>query len=269
MNKGSFMYKMSQRTDVSLRRKRDASFLCRYAAVLSPEARAYGERCQDYLTVAAADGAVRFAVCDGVGLSYRGDLAARLLGDGLLAWLAKRPPLDAAENAAALAADFRKHLDRLAEEASLRVKRSRIPKNAPELLREVLQENKRQGSEAMFVCGLWETKGQAMVFGMGDIRIRGWRDEGEDFMLLPTATEARWSTSRGLVGGMPQLWMGKAEEISGLAVYTDGLKSLDAERLPLAEANLREHLEAARNRAGGDDAALLILERQVGIWTKR
>lgn len=268
MSNRSFIYKMSQRTDVSLRQKRDASFLCRYAAVLSPEAKASGARCEDYLTFAAGGGAVQFAVCDGVGMSYRGDAAARLLGDSLLAWL-EAADITKEADPARLADGLTEYLNRLTKEASLRVMRSRIPSDAPEMLKEVLQEKKRQGSEAMFVCGRWEANGLAAVFGMGDIRLRGWSDAGELPRLLPLAARQRWSALHGLAGGALQWWVGDATKLDELVVYTDGLASLDAEALPLHEASIQEHLHAARSRSGGDDAALLILERQVGTWRTR
>src|SRR6059058_2909451 len=48
---------------------------------------------QDYVTFRYRGNDLAFAVCDGVGQSFMGDLAARLIGDELVEWLLtiKRP----------------------------------------------------------------------------------------------------------------------------------------------------------------------------------
>ncbi|HRO23607.1 MAG TPA: protein phosphatase 2C domain-containing protein [Promineifilum sp.] len=149
---------MSQESSFRLDQKRESApqagenaFLgYRYAYARAADSRRDDEPGQDYL--AFRDGADHFvfAVCDGVGQSFYGDLAARLLGDALVDWLETGPPV--ADHPAALVDSLPAFLSALTATAAERVDQYPIP-DGPPLLREVLLEKQARGSEAMFVCG--------------------------------------------------------------------------------------------------------------------
>lgn len=64
----------------------------RFAYARSADTRASGDVGQDYLAVREGPQTLVFALCDGVSQSFYGDLAARYLGDALVAWLGERLP---------------------------------------------------------------------------------------------------------------------------------------------------------------------------------
>ena len=68
-------------------------FAWRYAYARAADLIAMDEGGQDYLALRWADGVVAFSLCDGVSLSFYGDLAARRLGHELVrGWTICRLP---------------------------------------------------------------------------------------------------------------------------------------------------------------------------------
>src|SRR6266508_1024083 len=94
--------KVSQVWETPLQSKHDGPFEYWHAYSRSADSRASGDTGQDYLTFHVYDGRFVFALCDGVSQSFYGDLAARLLGDMLVNWLAADPACASTSEAFAL-----------------------------------------------------------------------------------------------------------------------------------------------------------------------
>jgi len=62
-------------------------FSYRFAFDRSADSIKANEPGQDYIAIIASDDRIAFVLCDGVSQSFYGDLAARILGDQLVAWL--------------------------------------------------------------------------------------------------------------------------------------------------------------------------------------
>ncbi|WP_235074862.1 hypothetical protein [Paenibacillus alvei] len=122
-----------------------SSFRCRFAYARAGETAQYKDNNQDYLAFRIDGGSLSFVLCDGVSLSYQGDFAARFLGAHLLDWIAVQSEL----NAESLHA----YLDSLRDAAAEQMSGLPIPSGLPPLVKEVLEDKKRIGSEAMFTCG--------------------------------------------------------------------------------------------------------------------
>ena len=92
---------------------------------------------QDYLCFRHNDQRLAFAVCDGVGSSFCGNLAARILGDGLLDWLWS---LDIAYvgGQAALMEAAGSFLNKLQKQAQHEVEAYEIPEEITGLVRQAL-----------------------------------------------------------------------------------------------------------------------------------
>src|SRR3954469_7654453 len=73
--------------ELALQRGSVAGLTWRYAYARSADCRRAGQVGQDFLTIRCDGRAVAFAVCDGVGQSFFGEIAAGLLGSALLDWL--------------------------------------------------------------------------------------------------------------------------------------------------------------------------------------
>src|ERR1043165_8546798 len=80
-------YRVRQTEDRPLRIIEHERLSWRYLYFRSAESFANLAPSQDFLTFQHADDTFVFAVCDGVGQSFFGDVASRLLGDLLTDWL--------------------------------------------------------------------------------------------------------------------------------------------------------------------------------------
>lgn len=266
---------MSQESSFRLDQKRESApqagenaFLgYRYAYARAADSRRDDEPGQDYL--AFRDGADHFvfAVCDGVGQSFYGDLAARLLGDALVDWLETGPPV--ADHPAALVDSLPAFLSALTATAAERVDQYPIP-DGPPLLREVLLEKQARGSEAMFVCGRVDAPGPARPNGrvllawMGDMRVYLWRGDRPVDLGGVHETDQRWSSRRGPVGGAVNLYHGPLTDTQGepvrLVAYSDGLKVLDKwANLRLTDVGLQRAIDHSNSLPDSDDLVYLEL----------
>ncbi|WP_223067434.1 hypothetical protein [Paenibacillus caui] len=239
---------------------RNRNLTCRYAYSPSADSCSLGEPGQDYGAVAADEQTVRFVLCDGVSLSYRGDFGARILGEQLLRWLQEPPGTDLNQ--------IQELLVRVSQEAAKGLKRLHLPDDLPPLVREVLLEKRKQGTEAMFVCGHISRPrqgraGRLWLLWQGDIRIRLWNEDGES-RLIPAnkfQTSERWSSRPENSGMLPHLYTGRLDRLGsgGLIVYSDGLQTLDMKELPLSGRDLEQALQAEQSGGLQDDASVLEL----------
>src|SRR5689334_4081259 len=123
----------------------------RYAYSRSSDSMASGIEGQDYLCFQHNDQKFVFVICDGVGSSFCGNLAARILGDGLLEWLWSAD-ITYLGGAAALSEAATSALNRLQKHARHEVEDYQIPDQISPLVRQALEAQRAYGSEAVFVA---------------------------------------------------------------------------------------------------------------------
>lgn len=179
---------------------------------------------QDYLAFRYAPDNLSFAVCDGVGQSFMGDLAARLLGDGLVDRLWG---LDAAPPGAdAFSERVREALDALTGETGEAVAAFQLPPGLPLLLSQALENQRAYGSESMFVAGRIALGGAdpwIALCWLGDSPVAAIDIDGKLVDLGPKGhTSERWNAATGVKGEI-HAWVGGAENVARVAGYTDGL----------------------------------------------
>ena len=217
---------------------RHAGFAWRYAYHRSADTRKANDPGQDYLTFRYSDRAFVFALCDGVGQSFFGDLASRFLGDALMDWLWNHLPPEL--NPEPAVESLNQRLGAITGDGSRLVRSQRLPTGIPKMLYEVLEQKRSIGSESTFACGRIDLPGgdypdgRMVLAWMGDSRIRMWGPGGERTAEFGDTfkTEQRWSTRVGPVRGKPNMYMATLRKdgqynTSQLAVYSDGLASLD------------------------------------------
>ncbi|MGG1574550.1 PP2C family serine/threonine-protein phosphatase [Fictibacillus sp. NRS-1165] len=219
-------------------------FSIRYGYARSSETQEADDSGQDFLAFEVKDRTLVFAVCDGVSLSFCGDLAARFLSEKLIRWLGELPA-DEFNDEAAVKEKLAFYLAKLTEEGTETIRKHRLPASMPPILREVLEEKRTKGSETMFICGRIgmadEMTNQARVFlaSSGDIRLRIW-DSSEEVTakgeMMPE-TKKRWSTKDGLIGGDIHTVTGQSlGGVHRIAVYSDGLSVIDGlKQLPTTD----------------------------------
>lgn len=178
---------------------------------------------QDYVTFQYEGTNLTFAVCDGVGQSFMGDLAARLLGDGLNEWLAG---IDRPADAESFSEAVTKALDTLTESSAQQVADFKLPEHLPPLVVQALEMQREYGSESMFVAGriaLGGAEPWIALCWLGDSPVAAIDIDGKLVDLGPKGhTSERWNASVG-VKGKVHTWVGSADNVARVAGYTDGL----------------------------------------------
>lgn len=262
-----------QACETPLQRKRVGPFVVAYAYARSADSR--GDHSgQDYLAYAVDEHQLAFALCDGVGQSFYGDLAARILGDALVRRLWARPA--DVHQGETFDIDLDRILEQLTTAASAAVSAQALPAAAPPMLREVLEAQRARGSESMFVCGRLDLAatagppGRMALAWLGDSRLRVWRSTIElaDELGHSPCAEERWSSRGGVIGGRVHHWLSTldtADEDVTVMAYSDGLSELDDHELPHIEGRVAA-VVAERGDSLDDDASFIriSLGRQAG-----
>jgi hypothetical protein len=224
----------------------------------SEDSKANREPGQDYLTFHYVSGRLAFAVCDGVGGSFLGNLAAQFLGEHLVEWLWEQHSPIATNR---LKRDLSRYLLKLTRPASHFIENYRLPSGLPPLVHEVLEEQRAYGSEAMFVSGRIEwpssrSSGQVALAWLGDAELQVYDRDGHRRALLSGTVAERWSTSRGLRGEL-HTFVGAADGIARVIGYSDGLHSLTDDLHHLPDRLLARELMRLGQHSLSDDLSLV------------
>ncbi len=239
----------------------------RYAYARAAETRKASEIGQDYLAIVDEDTTLVFALCDGVGQSFYGNIAARFLGNALVDWLSQGD-LSWVAGADSIRRALNAHLAGLTSQASAQVDAVRLPNDMPALFREVLEEKRTLGSQSTFVCGRVDLPdpscpgGRLVLAWLGDSRLRVWRADGKALDLGDTFhTEDRWATNRGVLGDSVHAYVGSLEgegqPIARLLLYSDGLASLDDTSIGLSDLAMQTLIDETWSTPASDDVSYL------------
>ena len=250
--------------ETPVRTGRHGELAYRYAYARAADTQQSAGVGQDFMAFRPGGEAFQFAVCDGVGQSFFGEIAAQFLARALLKWLsANQANLMSPD----VRADLARFLDGERQAASAVVEAHAIPSNLPAMLREVLEEKRAIGSEAMFVCGhismpsAAHPSGAVFLAWMGDMRARLWRGESErtDWLGNVFETGQRWSTRSGLKRGRLNVFQAPLVGIDRLSVYSDGLALLDGYLTPPPDHELDTLIRRQAESPTSDDIAFLDL----------
>ncbi|MDY7078816.1 MAG: protein phosphatase 2C domain-containing protein [Chloroflexota bacterium] len=260
--------RVHQERETGVREVAAGNFRLRYLFARSADTRQAGEPGQDYIALRHDGRRLAFALCDGVSQSFYGDLAARFLGNALVAWLWDTLPPNEFRREAIQQA-LRDHLQNLIGEATEEVLKAPLPEDAPPLLRDALEQKRAMGSQAMFVCGSIELPGPDLSGGrmilawLGDSELQLWGAEGDRTQELGAEwlTERRWSTKDGPKGGPIGVFVGLLRDVKRVLAYSDGIASL-RERLGrgLSDEELEREVEQLGETATSDDISFLEIE---------
>ena len=217
---------------------------------------------QDYLAFRYDDARVTFALCDGVSQSFMGDVAARFVGDRLVAWLWE---YSGPSEPVAFAAAAQLYLNRLQAEASAIIEQYGLPADLPPLTREALEAQRAYGSEAMFVAGradLLHGQDRVLLCWLGDSTLKALNVKGHDTEIgAMGSTAERWSSASG-VKGKVHSWRGTTQQVSRLVAHSDGIDTPTAMSGLAAEGLLKQAVERLQQKPASDDVALLDVSLQ-------
>ncbi|WP_035119749.1 protein phosphatase 2C domain-containing protein [Cohnella panacarvi] len=259
---------LPQNAETKSRTIHSGTWTYRYGYIRSSDCRQSGDPGQDYVAFEDKSGALAFVVCDGISLSYYGDIAARFAGDKLLDWLGSE---DARHGGPAV---VRQSLERMLQEAAGEcaslLDRHTYPASLPAIVKEALDAKKRLGSGTVFACGRLDPPGgqypggRMLLAWLGDVRVRWWGKDGEFTYRDPSTIDTRhqWNSSDGTVGGGPWIHiedrLASAGRNGELLVYSDGLAALDAFRT-IDAVTLERVLERESLHPSSDDMSYKLI----------
>lgn len=214
------------------------------------------EPSQDYLILEHTPSRLCFAVTDGVGSSFIGQLAAQFLARNVVRWLFDRSPIVDEHD---LSSSLTAFLAGLTEEAGDVVASYPIPEGRSEIVLDILEQQRAYGSEAMIVCGRidWPGNGAARIglSWLGDAHLRVQLSD-ESIEDLSGQTSDRWSTRLGPRGDV-QSWVRPTAEVARIIACSDGLlPELDAV-IQLPDSALESRLARLAGESASDDIALV------------
>ncbi|AEW55314.1 TPA: hypothetical protein ACGXMA_000723 [Bacillus cereus] len=250
-------YTLSQKEETVLQEKETKHFTYRYSYVRAKETQDLNEIGQDFLVFLDNGTSFVFALCDGVGLSFHGEIAAKFLGVKLVNLFDT-----CQESGLDITTLLNEQLNDWIEEASEEVSAFRLPEETPWLLRDVLEEKRKKGSEAMFIGGKIklipnQDKAQITIVTHGDSFVQLFQDKENcsNVMKFNRNIEKRWSTQRGIIGGELAVFSKtlSRQEANRIVIHSDGL-------VPLKQYNFEEvlkEIERAQNSPTSDDISFL------------
>lgn len=239
----------------------------RFAYVRSLDARRQDTIGEDYLAIRELGDRVAFALCDGVGQSFKGDLGARLLGDGLIEWLSTGVPW---QHDAQVRESLLHRLYLLAEQATQAVANAPYSPGLPQRVVKALDQKRSLGTESKFVAGLLDFRTERLLLvWLGDAQLKVWRANDEPEPLGDTfLSDEGWSSRKGAIG-QPHVRMLSLGVVHRIVAHSDGLNVV-SDRLQPSPTNseLTRLINAAHTGAGSDDISFFELLQEPFAWQK-
>jgi len=248
---------LNQDTDTPARREITPAAVLTYLYDRSRDSKNSSGPGQDFIAFSYDEYRIAFAVCDGVSQSFYGDLAARFLGEKLVAWFCDTWMENQSGN---LAEQLDKALRSWTDEATRLVKAKAPNPNLPPMIRDALERKRDNGSESMFVAGLVDFEQKHLAVGwMGDMRLWLW-DASYEPVDLPDAvwnTKERWSSRLGPKNGTPHTAILPLDNIARITVHSDGVGSRAPELQMITLEELDQLAQDLSATPTSDDVSVL------------
>lgn len=248
-------YYQQQTSELPISTRYRQGYSYRFTFARSAESQANADPGQDFLAYREEGSRLAVVLCDGVSQSFYGDLAARFLGKRLLDWLWVLEPGDEETQRKQLC----QFLSDLAPEAASEIAAVQLPPSLPQMLIQVLEEKRALGSETMFTAALFDKpQGRLVLATLGDMRTRVWSATGHEItarlMEKPDSSQ-RWSTLLG-PKGQPHVAALDLRSIGSLALYSDGLASMDASSVnTISNTDLAKVIQQTYSDPKSDDVS--------------
>ncbi|NDJ51637.1 MAG: hypothetical protein GYB68_00970 [Chloroflexi bacterium] len=217
---------------------------------------------QDYLCFRYNDQRLTFVVADGVGSSFCGNLAARIVGDQLLDWLWSLD-IEYYGSPSALSEAAVSFLNRIQKQAQHEVEEYEIPSEVTGLIRQALESQRAYGSEAIFAAARIDypseliPNGLVSVFWMGDTQIHVRDEMGKELDIGGRWENAnRWSTVQGVRGQMTA-WMHELKGVGRVTSFSDGLMAHAHDLLGYSDSKLNREIYLGARLPTSDDVSFI------------
>ncbi|MBX3049095.1 MAG: hypothetical protein KIT46_02190 [Anaerolineales bacterium] len=202
------------------------NFEIRYAFYPKLELFQGGERGEDYLVFRVEGNRLAFALCDGVGGSYYGSVAAQTVGEILVDTLWKESSVSSASHGGLT----KKLLDVLNARQSKQIAdtelRRKTEQLSPNLRKRLVGLQEQSGSQSNFVCGLVdldvENSNSIWLLWLGDARLRVYQQGKLQSPELTGAGQQAWSSHLGVLGQIETAAF-SLNQVDQIIAYSDGL----------------------------------------------
>ncbi len=258
-------------------------YTVRYGYARSSDSRRSNTKSQDYLAFRADATQVAFVVCDGVGQSFFGDIAARIVGENLVDWLWSAWRLDNANNQLdriEAQSHFQKEVSdfllTLVEPAKNKIKNHPLKPGLHAITIDALEGMRLEGSETTVVCGFIRLPnldlptGSVFLAWGGNSKVWLYDEQGlrtDHTQEANFDNKHHWSSERGLSAASPlQTWAGSFHAIGRVCAYTDGLdKVADRLQRPLSLDALQTLVKEESEFEGSDDISIFEVITRHGL----
>lgn len=267
-----------QSRDVKLTEIRRGPFLLRFLSYRKSEDAALNLRSEDYIVSELIPEKAIFALCDGVGSSFYGNIGSQILGEILLGWLGKISwpknfSLEKRQVANAwlgnLTSELTSELNNKVAFATDIIQKKEIT-SQDELVRlaEITQRDDF-GTQSNFACGIvWPRSpalqnGLVLLFWLGNARIKLFHQNRDMTAMLgwgqdPNQLKEVWSSKDGVVGKIYS-HVTDLSTVTHIMAYSDGLENADASLRPNLDGAQLEALVQRSQSIKDDDVTFLEL----------
>ena len=245
---------------------RRGPFKIRYAYARSRDCQDSNENGQDYLIWRAESYRIVFALCDGVGQSFFGGIAAQILGEVIVDWLWKVDLEDTKAMPIQLTQDLHKLLDSQRAIATKLIDEKDITSVDNEIIRDALETRRKQkGTQSNFVCGLIDPpnqyfrEGRVLLFWLGDAKLQIWQGAMNNTARLNADWNSQegWSSRFGIAGEIHS-FRGSLQDLNCVIAHSDGLDPLRSKLTPsMASGELDNGIKSLRELPSSDDVSFL------------
>ena len=267
-----------QSREVKLAEITRGPFVLRFLSYRKSEDAALNLRSEDYIVSKLTPDKAIFALCDGVGSSFYGNLGSQILGEILLSWLGKLPlpnnlslekPQVANSWLNTLTTELTSELNNKVVFATSVIQKKEI--SSPDELVRLAEITQRDdfGTQSNFACGVvWPKsvslpKGLVLLFWLGNARIRLFNQNRDLTSMLgwgknPDQLNEVWSSKDGVVGKVYS-YITDLSTVTHLIAYSDGLENAEGHIRPSLDGAQLETLVQQSQSIKDDDATFLEL----------
>lgn len=232
-----------QSSDTRLTQLVRGPFILRFASYRKSEDAKLGLRSEDYLVSDLSPAHAMFALCDGVGTSFYGNIGSQFLGETLTHWLRNiLLPESLSESSVkkwldGLNSDLTRVLTNIVALATSTVKEKEL--SSHDHLTKIAEISQRDdyGTQSNFVCGrIWPKSpqlpnGMVVVFWVGNARGRIFHGNNDLSYLLkwganPDQLKEVWSSKEGIIGKLYS-FQTDLSQVDTILAYSDGLEDVE------------------------------------------
>jgi len=266
MSPSPVIYHTAQDAEMPIQQAQVDTIHVRYAYARSHESQYSNQPGQDYLEFHLGGSSANkpkfvFAVCDGVGSSFMGNIAAQRVGECLCEelWGKWGKFIPASPN---FGEHLSKRLRSLTDFVNQEVRDYKIGDDLPSLMRTALEKQKGYGTETMFVCGRLIGNSLALAW-LGDVRLQLLTEDltpVSGFEYVPD-TNRRWSSREGIRGGGLQTFVINEPEallsVKHILAFSDGLLSYEQHLPSMSSDDINSAIQQLAETPLSDDISFI------------